>query len=143
MIDSTYLRVASIKEGIKGIIANPIGYGYKKSAFKTMILNKYGEKPKLGSSHSGLIDLGLSIGIIGLSIYLLWLLLVMRMGLRHFIDNKEISGLMLFVFTGSYLFRNTVDNLMFDHFFQFSFFMIMLLTTVIALQKNKIENSND
>lgn len=114
---SNYLRIAWIKEGVKIIADTPWGVGYGRTAFGHALAKRYPEdNPRLGAhSHSGIIDWTIGTGWLGLILWLGFVGVGMKQGVKKYVAWSDPAALMLlFVVTG-YFSRSLVDSNIRDH----------------------------
>lgn len=126
--ESTYLRVAWLKEGLLLVAEHPLGIGFDRNAFGRGLQMKYGEGK--GHSHSGLLDLAISTGIPGVLMWIAFLVSLARLGLRRFLDTGNYAGLTLFFVVLDFSTRLLLDSVTKDHMLQ----QFMLVTGLLAVQ---------
>lgn len=136
---SNYMRPAWIKEGSILIIENPLGVGYGRNAFGHALKAKYGEGG--GHSHSGIIDLGIGLGIPGIFIWYLFLSFLAIFGLRAHMQHKSYAGLLLFFITVGFGSRMLIDSLNRDHMLEQFMFLVGLLYALADSDSNRIKSS--
>lgn len=131
---SNYERIAWGYEGLKLIIKDPIGYGFGRNAFGHAIKEKYGQYPTSMHSHSGIIDLGIGTGIIGVLLWVVIGIYITILSYQYFIRYHSFFALIsLFSTTGFYA-RFLVDSNMRDHVF-LMFLSLMAMSVVFMLSK--------
>lgn len=119
MDDSNSCRASFFRQGIDLIAKHPFGAGPRKDAFLVLLQEKYHDSIiQQSNSHYGMIDVTLQNGILGLINWLAFVILMIVIGWRAFSRDLIIPGLYLSLFTVSFLFRSSVDNMMRDHFFE-------------------------
>jgi O-antigen ligase len=127
---SNYMRIAWIKEGSLLIADNPIGYGYGRNVCGHAFAHKYGEGE--GHSHSGLIDLGVGLGIVGIAIWYGMLAFVAVFGVRAYMHHKSYAGMLLFFIAVGFGSRMLIDSVNRDHMLEQFMFLTALLFTLAA-----------
>lgn len=136
---SNYERVAWAYEGIKIILDNPLGTGYGRNAFRHSIQRKYNlQNLPIGHSHSGLIDLGIGVGFLGVILWLTFGILLMYMSYIYFIKYNNFYALILFFNITGFFTRFLVDSNMRDHMFET--FMAIIGISFIFMLNEKIKN---
>ena len=133
--DSNYKRIAWFYEGLKLIIENPLGSGFGRNAFGHGIKKKYNLKKQIGHSHSGLIDLGVGTGIVGVLLWSMFCLYIIYMAYKYImLYNSYFAIIIFFNITGFYS-RFLVDSNMRDHMFQT--FLVILGISLIYMFRDK------
>lgn len=112
--DSAYERVAWIHSGLDLIAAKPIGYGYSRNAF-TNALTATGHPNQVGHSHSGFIDLGVGLGVVGIALWLAFCGVLIWTGYRAFRLRRDTLGLVLMLVTCGFLGRMLLESVNKDH----------------------------
>ncbi|WP_227105275.1 O-antigen ligase family protein [Chromobacterium rhizoryzae] len=112
--DSAYERVAWIHSGLDLIAAKPMGYGYSRNAF-TNALTATGHPNQVGHSHSGFIDLGVGLGVIGVALWLAFCGVLIWTGYRAFRLRRDTLGLVLMLVTCGFLGRMLLESVNKDH----------------------------
>lgn len=131
---SNYMRISMIRESIKTILIFPQGVGYGKNAFKKAVEHTQQATPALGSSHSGILEVALGAGIVGLALLMYWFYILLKLAydnIRH--PAATMLALMVIVF----FFKNCFDQQIMDHYLEFFVFSSLLLAGVIVVDKNK------
>lgn len=111
---SAYERVAWIHSGLDLIAAKPMGYGYSRNAF-TNALTATGHPNQVGHSHSGFIDLGVGLGVIGVALWLAFCGVLIWTGYRAFRLRRDTLGLVLMLVTCGFLGRMLLESVNKDH----------------------------
>jgi hypothetical protein len=132
--ESNYERIAWGYEGLKLIIDNLLGIGFGRNAFGHGIEKKYGQKPSSIHSHSGLIDFGISTGIIGIIIWLGIGLYLVYIAYNYFIKYNSFFALIVLFNTTGFFARFIVDSNMRDHVF-LTFLLILAFSLILMLQE--------
>ena len=136
---SNYKRLFMIREGIRLILDNPIGYGYGREIFGKALSKKYHVNIHT-HSHSGVIDWGIGLGIIGLIIWSAICFLILYVSFKNFVKYQNYFALLTFFLTTSFYFRMFLDSINKDHMLQqFVFFTSLAL---FAMQKEINEKNN-
>lgn len=134
---SNYTRPAMAKEGFILITENPFGIGYGRNAFGHGLKAKYGEGG--GHSHSGIIDLGIGTGFIGMGLWVVFLVSLMYYGFRSFKKDESYFGMILLFIVSGFFFRMIVDSVIRDHMLEQFMFLVGLL---LALSIKEINEKN-
>lgn len=133
---SAYERVAWISRGLDLIAEQPLGFGFSRNTF-SMSLTHLGQQNKIGHSHSGMIDLGVGTGIAGILFWLLFCLSTMLTGLRHFVQRKSATGLVLALVVGGFVGRMLIESIQRDHLLHLFMFMVgALLAELLAAESH-------
>lgn len=134
---SNYTRPAMFKEGFILITENPFGIGYGRNAFGHGLKAKYGEGG--GHSHSGIIDLGIGTGFVGMGLWVAFLASLMYYGFKSFKQNESYFGMVLLFIVSGFFFRMIVDSVIRDHMLEQFMFLVGLL---LALSIKEINEKN-
>jgi len=138
---SNYLRVAWFYEGSKIILENPWGIGFGRNAFGHAIQKKYNLKKQIGHSHSGLIDLGIGIGFLGVLIWFGFGLYILSISYKYLILYNSYFAIIVFLNVTGFFSRFMVDSNMRDHMFQT--FLIILGFSLILMLNEKDKNEKN
>jgi O-antigen ligase len=126
---SAYLRTVMLKEGLLIVKEHPFGVGYGRNAFGHALKAKYGEGS--GHSHSGLLDIAISIGIPGLLLWLALLICTLRLAWKASVQNHTFPATALLLLTLNYGIRGIFDSVIRDHMleqFMFTAGALLLMT---------------
>lgn len=123
---SNYLRLANFKAGLLVAADNPWGIGFGRAAFRYGIEKKYGY---LGASHSdsGLIDLAIGTGVVGIILWIAMLLSLIIISFKRFMAYNNYYALVLFFLCTSFAIRMIIDAVIKDHKLQLFLFVVGLL----------------
>lgn len=122
---SAYLRTAWIHVGINLIAGNPYGYGFARNAFGKAAMEE-GDHPcqGLAHAHSGFIDLGVGLGLIGIFLWLYFCATTIYVVSPMLFDpRRQQSLLVVFLVTG-FLGRMLTESIMRDHELLILMFML-------------------
>ncbi|MCS3802867.1 O-antigen ligase [Chromobacterium alkanivorans] len=111
---SAYERVAWIHSGLDLIAAKPMGYGYSRNAF-TNALTATGHPNQVGHSHSGFIDLGVGLGVVGIALWLAFCGVLIWTGYQAFRLRRDTLGLVLMLVSCGFLGRMLLESVNKDH----------------------------
>jgi O-antigen ligase len=125
--ESTYLRIAWLKEGLQLVTEHPLGIGFDRNAFGRGLQLKYGEGK--GHSHSGLLDIAIGTGVPGVVLWIAFLGSLAWLGLRRFLDTGNYAGLALLFVVLDFSTRLLLDSVTKDHMLQ----QFMLVTGLLAV----------
>jgi len=131
---SAYERFAWGKEGIKLIMDHPLGTGYNRNAFGDGLDRKYEQhgKARGGHAHSGVIDFTIANGVIGLVLWLSFLVSLFYLGWQTFRGEQVGLGLTLMFLVSGFMGRSIVDSNIRDHVIQQFFFIAMIFYGLAA-----------
>jgi O-antigen ligase len=127
---SNYSRIARIRAGLSLMADRPLGVGFGRNAFGHAVEQKYGLRTS--HSHSGIIDLGVGIGLPGVLLWLAFLGALLRIGYRGMRKTGNFSAFALLFLTTGYGFRMLVDSTIRDHMLQMFLFLAAFLAVVTA-----------
>lgn len=136
---SNYERLFYIKEGLKLVLDNPLGYGYGRGVFGKALSKKYNVHVHT-HAHSGVIDLMVGTGIVGFLLWSIIIFTIIYLGIKNFIIYKNYYALFAAVISTSFYFRMFLDSINRDHMLQQFVFLVSL--SLFAMQKeiNNEEN---
>jgi hypothetical protein len=111
---SAYYRIAYLKEGVELIFEHPWGTGLGRDAFRRTIHAKYGTAG-MSHAHNGFLDLGVSVGIPGIVLWIGFLaaLVVFAARARDVAGSGLATAMALVV--GAFAARTLLDATMRDH----------------------------
>jgi len=136
---SNYERLIYFREGFRLIKDNPLGYGYGRTIFGKVISKKYNIHTAT-HAHSGIIDLGVEVGIIGLLLWSICIFSLIYLGFKQFIEYQSYFGLFIVYLSTSFYFRMFLDSVNKDHMLQQFVFFIFL--GFFAIYKEQNEKTN-
>lgn len=122
---SNYSRIARIRAGLSLIADHPWGVGFGRNAFGHAVEAKHGIRTS--HSHSGIIDLGIGIGVPGMVLWLAFLGTLWRVGYRGLHESHAFPAVVLLLLTTGYGFRMLVDSTIRDHMLQMFLFLAAFL----------------
>jgi len=122
---SNYIRLIYFREGFKLIKENPFGYGYGRNIFGYVLSKKYNIHTAT-HAHSGIIDWGVEIGIVGLLIWSVFIFSFIYIGFKKFIEYQSYFGLFIIYLSTSFYFRMLLDSVNKDHMLQQFVFLLFL-----------------
>jgi len=138
---STYNRIAWITAGAQIIKENPFGVGFGRNAFSHALEAKYNEGAGR-HAHSGIIDLGVGTGVIGLILWILFMGTIIYKSFKLYIQENNYLALLSFFLTSSFFSRSFVDSVIRDHMLhQFLFFITIYLLLMLKEKQLKFSNS--
>src|SRR3989338_9017294 len=129
---SNYSRIARIRAGLSLMADHPLGVGFGRNAFGHAVEQKYGLRTS--HSHSGIIDLGVGIGVPGVLLWLAFLGALLRLGYRGMRESHSFAALALLFLTAGYSFRMLVDSTIRDHMLQMFLFLAAFLAVIVSGQ---------
>lgn len=140
---SNYMRIAWITESIKLIIDNPFGYGFSKASFQNILEDKYpNEKIRVVQAHSGMADLGLGSGIIGILLWITAIGYIIFVSIKNFYLHKSYFALLSFFISTGFNSRMFVDSIFRDQSLQ-EFIVLIVLSMVFIQQEIKNKSINN
>jgi O-antigen ligase len=130
---SAYYRIAYLREGVRLLGENPLGTGVGRDAFRRAIHAKYGTAG-MSHAHNGFLDLGASVGIPGLILWVAFLVALVRCVTRA----REAAGsglrLAMALVVACFAVRTMLDStLRGDHVVQEFLLVAGILLGTIAL----------
>ena len=133
MDDSAYKRIAWFHSGFDLIAEHPQGYGFGRDAFGLALLHKgYPHYPST-NAHSGIIDLGIRLGLPGIVLWFGYCLALVVTGLRAYSVRGELRGLVLLLVSCGFMGRMMIESIQRDHMlFLFLFITAGLLAEISA-----------
>jgi hypothetical protein len=127
---SNYSRIARIRAGLLLMTDYPLGVGFGRNAFGHAVEKKYGQRA--AHSHSGIIDLGVGLGVFGVVLWLAFLGALLCLGYRGLRESRDFPALALLFLTTGYGFRMLVDSTIRDHMLQMFLFLVAFLAVATA-----------
>jgi hypothetical protein len=137
--NDNYIRFFYIKEGLKLIYDNPLGYGYGRGIFGKGVAKKYNVNFQT-HSHSGIIDLTIGTGIIGFLLWTFMIFMIIYIGFKNFLYYQSYYGLFAGVISTSFYFRMFLDSINKDHMLQQFIFLVSLSLFVMQKELNAKNN---
>ena len=128
---SLYLRLAWAKEGLLLVLERPLGTGVGKDQFGAGVSRKY-QIEYANHSHSGLLDVAISIGIPGAVLWLGFVITTGLIGLRQYRATQDPFALAVFFVTLDFGARMIIDSIVRDHMLQQFFFVIGVLSAMVS-----------
>lgn len=135
---SAYYRIAYLREGGRLMLENPFGNGIGRDAFRYAIQEKYG-MAGMSHSHSGFVDLGASVGIPGLVLFIAFLGALVLYARRASPSAEGGLRLALVLVVASFAARTALDSTLRDHVIQQFMLVAGLLVGTIALGERRGE----
>lgn len=137
---SAYERLAWGKEGVKLIADNPMGTGYNRNAFGDGVDRKYEQQGKArgGHAHSGVVDFAIANGIVGLGLWLCFLVSIFYAGWQAFRGNQVALGLTIMFLVSGFAGRSIVDSNIRDHVLQQFLFMVTMFYGFTASHRERV-----
>lgn len=122
---SNYVRLAWFKKGLEIMVEYPMGVGYGRGAFPVGLAQLHPdlEWGKGGMSESGIIDLGVGAGFLGVILWMVFVFGLMMAGYTRFSRCRSFFGLLLFFTVLAFAIRMVMDSIIRDHMLeQFIFY---------------------
>lgn len=124
---TAYERISWARAAMRFLEQNPLGIGVTRNAFKDLVRKTYGDA-HAAHSHNGYLDLGLSIGIPGLVLWIVFCTIAILRGLKTATRLSPGIGVALLLLVFGYCIRAAVDSTLRDHILsEFMFFVGILL----------------
>jgi hypothetical protein len=138
--NSTYLRVAWLKEGLKLVYEHPLGIGYGRNAYGHGMMAKYGMNK--GHSHSGLLDIAIGVGIPGAMLWIVFFASLIYLAYRRIRAAPNYPAMLLLLVLVDYGSRVVLDSVQRDHMLQQFMFLsglaaVMMVTETKAVGRKK------
>ncbi|SLM61354.1 MULTISPECIES: O-antigen ligase family protein [Dickeya] len=139
---SNACRMAYIHQATTFILEHPLGMGTSKTAFLYRLQEKY-HNPRIdiSHSHSGVLEYGLQYGIIGMLLWVIYNIVLMKKAYHAFFRENKKIGIVLLLISGGFFFRSAVDRILLDHYMEEYMFLCGLLLSLISYkgpQNNKV-----
>jgi len=132
---SNYERVAWAKKGLDFVIENPWGIGFGRNSFgHSLYINMPEEREFIHvgqTSHSSIIDLTIGIGLLGTSLWVMFIFYVAYSSAKIFFNNHNYFAILAIFLSVGFFSRGLVDANMRDH--MLVQFMILLGITLFFL----------
>lgn len=134
---SAYERMTYIMLGARLLIANPLGVGFRRTAFTDALGQRFGPGDYL-HSHSGIVEFGVGAGIPGLALFVVLGGLILLLAWRRWRQSAAWPAAALVLMTSAYVLRGIVDNTMRNQFAEMAFFVIgFLLGALCAISASR------
>lgn len=109
---SNYLRIAWLKEGLREIVAHPLGVGFGRSAFGHALKLRYGSLSGDTGLNNSLLTIGIGTGIPGLVLWMGWFLSLGKFAVRYFSGPAAFYARFLLLVVLAFGVRMAMDNVM-------------------------------
>jgi len=142
---SNYERIAWAKKSIDYIILDPLGIGFGRNAFGHAMRMHHPDMidliPAGQTSHSSILDLTVGTGIVGLILWLIFVLKVALYAFKKFMQDGSFFSILTVFITVGYFSRGLVDANMRDHMFlQFMLLLGIIVFYLFSEEKKDEEN---
>lgn len=124
--ESAYIRIASLRASASLAADYPFGYGFGRNAFGHAAKTLHGEG--VGNSHSGLCDILVGTGFIGIGLWLMFLGGFLWLAIRRLKTRITPETIALFFLVSGYIGRSLVDSNIRDFPLEMFMFMLGLLS---------------
>jgi hypothetical protein len=139
---SNYLRLKQFLEGLVLIKEYPIGNGYSRHSYQNLINKIYNsDEESFNFPHSGMINLFVGVGIIGMILYVTFLIyLIFRLSRMEYSYPKIFTIFFIIAFHS----RSFVDMTFMNHNLKMYFFIlgIGLVSSMLENEKNNEIKTN-
>jgi len=132
---AAYERIAWARAALRFLYQHPWGVGVTRNAFNELMQKSYG-KPHAAHSHNGYLDLGLSIGIPGLALWIVFCVLLISRGIRTGVGWSLGSGVALLLLVVGYCVRTGLDSTLRDHILQQYMFFVGVLLAASSIEEH-------
>ena len=123
---TAYERISWAIVAVKLIIEHPLGTSISKDAFRQLVEVQYGPT-RTGHAHNGYLDLGLEAGVPAVLLWLVFLILLLRLGVVN-LRGPTYASLALILYIIGFGTRSALDAILRDHILeQFMFFAALFL----------------
>ena len=123
---TAYERISWALVAMKLIAEHPFGTSITKDAFRQIVEVQYGPT-RTGHAHNGYLDLGLEAGVPGLFLWLVFLIMLLRLGVVN-LRGPTYASLALILYIVGFGTRSALDAILRDHIMeQFMFFAALFL----------------
>ena len=135
---SAYERVAFAHAALRFLSQNPLGTEVSRDAFKSLVSANYATT-LVGHPHNSYLDLGISVGLPGLAIWLAFLSTLIWFGWKSFRRWKNPAGIALVMVVLGFALRSLLDSIVRDHIIQeFMLTCALLIGCIEAYRADKV-----
>jgi len=141
--NSNYMRIAWARQSLHYIKKNKLGIGFSRDAFGRTLKENFplrrNKKDYLGmSSHSGIIDLALGIGLPGVFLWTSIFIFLAKKSFTLFRKQINFSSILLFIFASGFFSRSIVDANIRDHMLLEFMFLLGIIIVIIRNDEEEI-----
>lgn len=130
---SNYVRIAWIKEGLKSIIANPLGVGYGRQAFGHALRLRFGNLSTNTGLNNSFLTIAIGTGIPGALLWLGWFGALAQFTVSRFSGPRAFEARFLLLIVLAFGVRMGLDNVMQNYTLeQFMYFSGLLAPLVVT-----------
>lgn len=140
--ESAYERLTYIMLGVRLMVANPLGVGFRRTAYVDALVQAFGPADYL-NAHSGIVEFGVGAGVPGLFLFTLLSGLIFLVALRAWSRNPSWQAAALAMMLAAYMLRGILDNTMRNQFAEMAFFLIGLLLGAIRAVTSEHQDRRD
>jgi O-antigen ligase len=133
--DSAYKRLAWFHRGLDLVAEHPLGFGYGRDAFGLALLHEGYKTYPSTNAHSGIIDLGIRLGMPGILLWTAYCLALVVVGYRAFATRGDVLGLVLLLLSCGYMGRMMIESIQRDHMLYLFLFISAGLLAEIAAKR--------
>ena len=135
---SAYQRIAFAHAALRFLSQNPLGTEVSRDAFKGLVSAKYANTVQ-GHPHNSYLDLGISVGLPGLALWLAFLGTLIWFGWKSFRRWKNPAGMALIMVVLGFALRSLLDSIVRDHIIQeFMLTCGLLIGCIEAYRADKV-----
>jgi hypothetical protein len=124
---SAFERVANLKEALKLVREHPWGWNIDRDVYHRLIYAKYRQGRQRGASLSGLLDVAIMVGVVGLGLWLAFVVQAGALGAKAYVRHGDILPALLLLLVVAFGFRSGIDSIIRDHFLEQFMFLVGLL----------------
>lgn len=132
---SAYERMTYAMLGARLIAANPLGVGFRRSAFSDAMAKTFGPGDYL-NAHSGVIEFGVGAGIPGLILLALICAGLSHAAWRAWSNRPSWPAAALILVLAAYILRGIVDNTMRNQFVEMAVFLLGFLLGAVMHERS-------
>ena len=114
---SAYARIAFAHAALRFVSQRPLGTKVSRDAFKSLVSTDYAPTVE-GHPHNSYLDLGISVGLPGLALWVTFLGTMIWLGYKSFRSWKNPAGMALLMVVLGFALRSLLDSIVRDHIIQ-------------------------
>lgn len=114
---SAYKRIAFAQAALRFLSQHPLGTEVSRDTFKKLVSTHY-EPTVEGHPHNSYLDLGISVGLPGLALWVTFLGTMIWLGYKSFQSWKNPAGIALLMVVLGFALRALLDSIVRDHIIQ-------------------------
>ena len=131
-------RESDLNAALRFLSQNPLGTEVSRDAFKSLVSANYATT-LVGHPHNSYLDLGISVGLPGLAIWLAFQGTLIWFGWKSFRRWKNPAGIALVMVVLGFALRSLLDSIVRDHIIQeFMLTCALLIGCIEAYRADKV-----